>query len=77
MVKINFRDPDAEKMLCDALFTILVLSLRDPDDKNGTPMLKKMHGVFVYIDRAQTQLNLDHNRRFGASHLKIAQSERI
>ncbi len=36
----------------------------DPDDKNGTPMLKNACDVFVYIDRAQTEhkLNPDNDK---------------
>ncbi len=42
------RDPDAEKKLCDAFVQNSGLLFRDPDDKNGTPMLKNAHGVCLH-----------------------------
>ncbi len=53
LLQEKIGDPDAVKKM--HLFRILVLSLRDPDGKKGTQMLKNNHMAFVDINRAQTE----------------------
>ncbi len=56
-------------MLTNAVFRILVLSLRDPNGKNGTPCWKNAHGILFTL--TELNLNLDNDRGFGSSRYGV------